>query len=206
MAPQASTRLVGVTQTNPQGVASFVEVDRSTGAATALFTIQLPAGARAGAIAWHGPSQTFAMTSNGTAGPELRQIDPRTRTVSAAVSIGLPAGFQQISGIAYDSSQDRLLTMVAANGSFVEERVAHIALDGSLIQLSSPLGIGDRDVLDFSAADSRMVFCDFDGGVPRVAAIDGYLGTPQITPLANPPSRSDVGDLCIDPLTNELWV
>jgi hypothetical protein len=203
--------LFGVTQADfATGDVDLVSISTETGVATTVFTFQIAPGDGNASLAYHAPSQRFLMAVIGPAQGinRLAIIDPVTENVGIFNITGLPAGEQKIGGIEYDAANDWLLATFGQTAGVTENRIAHIGLDGVVIEVSPDLGAGDRDALGFNDATDELLASDFNGGGATIGLVkvEGLFDNPTTTPYADPPVNSLVGDMAIDPDTGDIYI
>ena len=193
--------LYGITE-NVGNTVSLVKVDTATGAATPWreFSVDF----NVSHLAYHAPTGRF-ITRVSQSTPAIAYLDPTSETVTEVAITGLPTG-NTIHGIEYQSSAARIMVTFGEIGTNHENRIAEIAVDGSVLNLSQDLGLGDRDVLTENPVTGELLAFDPNDDTPRLAIISDVFGTPAITPLAfNPPLNHSIADMAVSPDTGAMY-
>jgi len=194
----ASMALYGVTRPNADGEFSLVKVDTNTGLASQLKGFNGGA-AKQGMLAYYDPTGDFLSIRATPLDPALVILNPLTGTAVVHPITGLPAGETKTSGLTYQASQNRILITFGQDGTSYEDRIAEINLDGTVLNTSPALSIGDRDTLGEDPATGNLLAVDLNGDEPRMAIIGDVFGTPVISEFANPTFDSSLIDLAISP-------
>jgi hypothetical protein len=199
--PAAS--LYGVTGTDDLGDVDVVLVDPASGLATLLFTVNVGPGNSIGSLAYHATTGTFLTV---LADVDVARIDPVLRTVSAVDLDPLPGSDPNASGIVYDTAHDRIVMCFADDGSFAEDCVAEITLDGSVPEAALDIA-DDIDAIGFDPVDGNLLGVDFNATTDqRVFHIAGLFDEPSLSTIATPEARGDVGDIAVEPETGTIYV
>ena len=193
-----TAQLIGITRDG-----QVVDIDIDTGAATPLFTVD-----GGGALAFDPATQRLVLKLGDDADSQLVFIDPTTGQASPPVGItGLPPDFENVATVGYSGQPGMYVLPAGPTGTVFEDRLVLVDDAGVVQDVSVALGLGDNDGLAWDDLNARIVVHDYNAsdGFPRVAAVQDPFGVPMITALAEPPSRSDVGDSAIDPFTGRLF-
>ncbi len=186
-------------------------IDPATGAQTEVGVVAVPEGRSVGTIAWSPALDAFVGTSRAigaSASDGLAIIDPVNLTLEDHLLTDVPKSIGAVSGVAVDPTTGQIVITVGPGGT-LEDRLMEVTSTGAFVQLSANLGLGDRDVIDYSAASGGYVACDFNGPggpTPRVAQLIDPFGSPAFIALQNPPNDGNRGDIAIDPRTDALYV
>ena len=193
-----SARLIGITRGG-----QVVEIDVDTGASTPLFTLD-----QGGSLAFDPALRRLVLKLGDDADSQFVFIDPVSGAASPPIGIsGLPPDFENVATIGYSGQAGMYVLPAGPTGTVFEDRLVLIDDAGVVQDVSVPLGLGDNDGLAWDDLNGRIVVHDYNAsdGFPRVAAVEDPFGVPMITALAEPPSRGDVGDSAIDPITGRLF-
>lgn len=182
----------------------FVVIDTESGQAQSLFDTD----ADGGAMAYVPGASSFAIVGGASEPGSLSLIALDGTVTEAGKIIGLPAGQQKTGSVGYSGEGDDLFVTFGQSGTFNENRIARLRLDAVVTQVSEDVGMGDNDGIVWDDFNSRTIVYDYNAndGLPRVAEANAIFTAPYYLPVAQPPSRGDVGDSAVDPETGRLYV
>lgn len=190
--------LFGVTTATPAGSVDLVEIDTSTGQATLHATLAIGAGNAIQQLAWVPSAARLVAAGTVSGGNALIRIDPTNGQVTTAPLVGLPGSNPIVAGIEFDAAGNRLLVSFADDGSAFEDRVAEVALDGTVGSVTSAF-TSDMDALGYRAPTATLLGFDLNAVTSqKVFAITGLFASPGVATIGSPSARSDVGDVALD--------
>lgn len=201
----SASQLYGVTAADSFGNVDFVSINSGTGQTTFDFQFNVGAGNQVGAMTYHPSSGRFITASRLISGNALGFIDSTAQSFSTVNIVGLPGTVPTISGIAWDMGTNQLLVSFAEDGSNSEDRIAQLALDGTVIAYTSDIA-NDIDALGFRSTTNQLLGFDLNArNSQRVFDITGLFTSPNVSTIATPPRNNDVGDVALDPDTGVIF-
>jgi hypothetical protein len=169
-------------------------VNTATGKATPV--LRVPVGEfECYSLTYHAPTGRFLTVS--VRSSTLGIFDPQLETFTKVAILGLPAGQEKISGIAYQQNKDRILISFGPSGTNHENRIAQIDLQGRVLKISADLRLGDRDFLSWHPQSGDLFAIDFNGSSPRIATVVEPFGKLSTIRFGNPPRDSQLTDLAV---------
>ena len=201
----SASQLYGVTAADSFGNVDFVSIDSGTGQTTFDFQFNVGAGNQVGAMTYHPSSGRFITVSRLTSGNALGFIDSAAQSFSTVNIVGLPGTVPIISGIAQDMSTNQLFVSFAEDGSNAEDRIAQLALDGTVMAYTSDIA-NDIDALGFRSTTNQLLGFDLNANSDqRIFDITGLFASPSVNTIATPPRNNDIGDVALDPDTGVIF-
>ena len=198
----SGAQLIGMTAPS-NGTLALFEIDIETGLASPYAEFAVRPDLSAQHLTYHGPTNQF-ITRVMPSPPAIGLLHPVSGAVPEVPIVGLPHG-QSIQCVEYQSSADRLLVTFGNARTNYEPRVAQIDLDGKVLNISPDLGLGDRDVVAENPVTGNLLAIDTNGSPPRLAIVEDVFGSPQITPVANPPENLAIPSFAISPDTGTIF-
>lgn len=182
----------------------FVRIDISTGQATSLFR----AGIAAGGLCYLPSAETFVVLAGSSEPGELTRIELDGTVTAVGPITGLPVGQLKTGGVGHSGDGDTMFVTFGQTGTVLETRIARVDAVGAVLEVSPDLGLGDNDGVVWDESNQRTIVHDYNAndGLPKVAAVTDIFGSPSFVSIADPPSRSNVGDSAVHPEDGRLFV